>query len=217
VRDDIREEIKHMFDDDLRRFPDPPGRRARMLQHAVSGGTASRRHGREWALALVAAGIAVAVVATLLVNARTARPPQLPAGAPPPTQQAVPSPTASTPSPTAASTPTPTPTSANRPLTPFVNCVVITPATQRSTATYTAYLGYDNQNSGTVRIPFGPNNGFPGALGNGDMGQPEDFLPGRHDRVFWFATDTDQTSVWNLRGPDGVLRSVTVSVSDPRC
>jgi hypothetical protein len=98
-----------------------------------------------------------------------------------------------------------------------VDCVVITPASPGITSTFKAYLGYDNQSNRTLHIPFGPDNQFPGALGNGDEGQPEDFLPGRHDRVFWFATDSDQTVTWELRGPDGVLRSVTVSASDPKC
>jgi hypothetical protein len=64
-----------MLEEDLRQFRDAQGLRARMLQYAMTGGRPIRRRQRERMWTFAAAGLAVVVVAALLLGLRAARPP----------------------------------------------------------------------------------------------------------------------------------------------
>jgi hypothetical protein len=75
VRDEQHEEIKRMLEEDLRQFRDAQGLRARMLKYAMTGGRATQRRQRERMWTLAAAGLAVVVVAALLLGLRAVRPP----------------------------------------------------------------------------------------------------------------------------------------------
>lgn len=57
--------------------------------------------------------------------------------------------------------------------------------------------GYNNSTSNTITVPIGDNNKFTGG-GNINLGQPEEFLPGRFINLFRTPIATGQTFVWRL-------------------
>jgi hypothetical protein len=83
VTDPRRERIVAAFDRELARSPLPPGLRAQAIRGAV-GNRGDSHPRRQWALALVATVIAVAIVATLVLGTRAVRNvPTTPPGPPP--------------------------------------------------------------------------------------------------------------------------------------
>jgi hypothetical protein len=83
---------------------------------------------------------------------------------------------------------------------------------------YTAYFGYDNSTGAVVTIPVGPNNYF--TLGPEDRGQTTVFQPGRVVNAFsvtFARARSSNLAVWYLRGPDNVLRPVSVLTTSIGC
>lgn len=98
------------------------------------------------------------------------------------------------------------PGAANKAVTPIIECIV---KKQGGGNTYIGYLGYQNDNPVTVRIPIGNDNKFQ-QIDN--RGQPEIFGPGRHS----FVAQVEFVGVpqaWIIKGPDGKTRSATASSS----
>lgn len=84
--------------------------------------------------------------------------------------------------------------------------------------TYTARFGYHNTTGAAVTIPVGANNYF--TPGNQNRGQTTVFKPGRIVNAFsvTFTMSAGNTlGVWNLKGPDNLLRSVNVATNSPSC
>ncbi|MGH9839840.1 MAG: Kelch repeat-containing protein, partial [Blastocatellia bacterium] len=84
--------------------------------------------------------------------------------------------------------------------------------------TWTARFGYDNSTGAAVTIPVGANNYF--APGNQNRGQTTVFQPGRVVNAFsvtFTKGKGNNLAVWYLRGPDGVLRPVSVLTTSLGC
>lgn len=79
-----RDRIAAAFDRELDNLPFPPELRSQAVRAAAAGRHAPSHPRHQWALALVAAFIAVAVVATLVVGTRGLRPAPAKTGPPPP-------------------------------------------------------------------------------------------------------------------------------------
>jgi len=92
---------------------------------------------------------------------------------------------------------------------PILECV-----TKNSNNTYTAWFGYENDNTVNITIAVGTKNGFSPTPQN--RGQPTTFLPGRQIKVFSF-TFSSGNQVWTLTGPDNQTRTSTASPSSPSC
>lgn len=83
-----------------------------------------------------------------------------------------------------------------------------------SSSQYYAYFGYDNQNDNSVLIPVGNNNKF--HSGSQDQGQTRLFESGRQEDVFSVKFDGSNLT-WKVKGPDGILRSVTANRYSTPC
>lgn len=108
-------------------------------------------------------------------------------------------------------------------ITPIVDCVLIT------NNVYTAFFGYQNDNSQLVNIPLGANNSF--SPNPADRKQPEFFEPGRQRQVFVAAfspsgnpstypgvvASTGSSVTWSVRGPDGQVRTAIANTSTTPC
>jgi hypothetical protein len=94
------------------------------------------------------------------------------------------------------------------PVIPTLECI-----NNNNNGSYTAFLGYDNQDKLTFSIPTGVRNSFSTTT---DLGQPVEFLPGLHAKDFFIEFDGN-TIVWTLVGPDSVARTVQFSSSSPAC
>jgi hypothetical protein len=98
-------------------------------------------------------------------------------------------------------------------IVPILECVQ-----RNANGTYTARFGYHNSTGAAVTIPVGANNYF--TPGNQNRGQTTVFQPGRVINAF-SATFTKGASnnlaVWYLRGPDNVLRPVSVLTTSLGC
>jgi len=91
-------------------------------------------------------------------------------------------------------------------IVPILECVQ-----RNANNTYTARFGYGNQTGAAVTIPVGANNYF--TPGNQNRGQTTVFQPGRVTNAFSVTFSKGKGSnlaIWFLRGPDGVLRPVSV-------
>ncbi|MDX2032617.1 MAG: CSLREA domain-containing protein [Blastocatellia bacterium] len=77
--------------------------------------------------------------------------------------------------------------------------------------TYIATFGYMNSTGAAVTIPVGTNNYF--APGSQNRGQVTTFQPGRINNAFTvtFKSSGSNLGSWFLKGPDGVLRPITIS------
>ncbi len=96
---------------------------------------------------------------------------------------------------------------------PILECVQRNPNN-----TYTARFGYDNSTGAAVAIPVGANNYF--TPGNQNRGQTTTFQPGRVVNAFsvtFTKGKGNNLAVWNLRGPDGALRPVSVLTTSFGC
>jgi N-acetylneuraminic acid mutarotase len=96
---------------------------------------------------------------------------------------------------------------------PFLRCV-----RRVASGTYTAYFGYDNSTGAAVTIPVGADNYF--TPGSQNRGQTTVFQPGRVTNAFSVTLTKGNNSnlaVWYLRGPDGVLRPVSVLTTSIGC
>jgi len=89
-------------------------------------------------------------------------------------------------------------------ITPLVDCV-----RNNGGNSYTAFFGYENNNSAPVFIPVGAENQF--TKSPEDRGQPAIFLPGRNSNVFSIDFD-GRNIVWYLNGI-----KVTASKNSPSC
>ena len=78
--------------------------------------------------------------------------------------------------------------------------------------TYIATFGYENTTGAAVTIPVGTNNYF--APGNQNRGQATTFQPGRINNAFTvtFTSSGSNLGSWFLKGPDGVLRPISISI-----
>ncbi len=94
------------------------------------------------------------------------------------------------------------------PLTPLLDCV------SHSVPGYTiAFFGYTNANA-ALTVKVGKKNKF--APGAKNRGQPTQFQTGTN--VDEFAVSfTSASLTWSLKGPDGVVRTVTADASTPAC
>ncbi len=92
----------------------------------------------------------------------------------------------------------------NKAVMPLLNCVY-----NRGGGNFTAYFGYQNDNTAPVSIPIGKNNQFHPSPA--DRGQPALFMPGRHEYVFKVDFKGSQRQ-WTIRAPDG--RTYTATASD---
>ena len=91
-----------------------------------------------------------------------------------------------------------------QPVTPVFNCI-----RNNGDRTFTAFFGYNNQNTGGVYIDYGDKNKFsPGSI---NRGQPTVFLPGIHSNVFSIDYDGDNLT-WTLDGT-----SITVNKNSTQC
>jgi uncharacterized delta-60 repeat protein len=99
--------------------------------------------------------------------------------------------------------------SPTRAVRPVLECV-----TKKPNGTYTAYFGYQNDNTVPITIPVGANNKFTPNPQN--RGQPTVFQPGRVRNAFSVVFDGNNL-VWYLKGPDGQGRTSTASRNSARC
>ncbi len=105
------------------------------------------------------------------------------------------------------------PPQAREPIVPRAECVE-----ERHDGRWIAHFGYDNANRDPVVVSYGEDNRFSPARGR--RGQPVKFLPGPSrlwPRSSFRVRFDGEPLTWFLRGPDGVLRSATVSKTSPRC
>ncbi len=96
---------------------------------------------------------------------------------------------------------------------PLLNCVQ-----RNQNGTWTARFGYDNSTGAAVTIPVGANNYF--TPGNQNRGQTTVFQPGRVSNAFsvtFTKGRSNNLAVWFLKGPDGVLRPVSVLTTSIGC
>ncbi len=108
--------------------------------------------------------------------------------------------------------PMPCPSSRTYTITVPTTVVPILECVQRNAnGSYTARFGYENTGA-AVTIPVGANNSF--VPGNHNQGQTTVFQPGRRNA---FSVTFPGTSIWSLRGPDGVLRSVQALPTTNTC
>ena len=89
-----------------------------------------------------------------------------------------------------------------------VRPVLETIAYDESSGNYRALFGYLSENSVPVFIPIGENNKL---VPGDDLGQPEEFIPGRQAAVFEVELEPGETVVWSLKGPDGKTRTATAT------
>ncbi|WKN42041.1 T9SS type A sorting domain-containing protein [Tunicatimonas pelagia] len=92
-----------------------------------------------------------------------------------------------------------------------VRPVLETVAYDQKAGNYRALFGYLSENSVPVLIPTGENNKL---VPGDDLGQPEEFLPGRQAAVFEIELDAGETVVWSLKGPDGKRRTATATAPE---
>ena len=102
-----------------------------------------------------------------------------------------------------------TTTPPKKPVRPVLECV-----RKNTNGTYTAFLGYLNENTVAVTIPVGANNKFTPTPQN--RGQTKVFQPGRAQNAFSVVFDGNNLA-WYLKGPDGQGRTVTASRNSARC
>lgn len=89
-------------------------------------------------------------------------------------------------------------------LQPILDCV-----TQINDTTYTAWFGYENDDTTSIYVPVGPMNKF--SPTPNDRTQPTVFEPGRMDKVFNVAFN-GKNLTWKLNG-----NQVTASKKSPKC
>jgi hypothetical protein len=94
---------------------------------------------------------------------------------------------------------------------PFLNCIVM-----NADGSITARFGYENSTRAAITVAVGLDNFF--TPGTQNRGQVTTFQPGIVNNAF-SVTYPNLSSLggWFLKGPDGVLRSVVVSITAPRC
>jgi hypothetical protein len=115
--------------------------------------------------------------------------------------------TTATPTPTCTATPTvtPTPTATQIPVTPIAECVDV-----QTDGTLLAHFGYQNDSSAAIQIAIGAKNQL--TPGNQDVGQPNEFFPGRVVDVFTVAFPSTSTLRWVLGDT-----FVDVNIATERC
>jgi hypothetical protein len=106
---------------------------------------------------------------------------------------------------------------AGNPLIPIVHCVWT-----GDPAGPLAFFSFDNQNAVAVAIPAGAKNLLKGAPSAGpkNLGQPTTFSPGVITDAFAVglsSANPSATMTWTIKGPDGVVRSATTSITGPQC
>lgn len=89
-------------------------------------------------------------------------------------------------------------------LVPILNCI-----TQQNDTTYTAWFGYENDDTTSIFVPAGSQNKF-SPIPN-DRTQPTVFEPGKKDRVFSVVFN-GKNLTWNLNGNE-----VIASKKSPKC
>ncbi|MEK7414822.1 MAG: putative Ig domain-containing protein, partial [Planctomycetota bacterium] len=96
---------------------------------------------------------------------------------------------------------------------PILECVQL-----NANGTWTARFGYDNSTGAAVTIPVGANNYF--TPGSQNRGQTTVFQPGRIVNAFsvtFTKGKSNNLAVWYLKGPDNVLRPVSVLTTSLGC
>jgi hypothetical protein len=94
-------------------------------------------------------------------------------------------------------------------LSPVLECV-----TNLGNNSYSAFFGYNNNNS-ELTIQVGANNKF--TSGNEDRGQNTVFLAGRQVATFSVNFVSNETLTWRLVGPDNIARTSTASANSSPC
>ncbi|HUI30428.1 MAG TPA: hypothetical protein VLX91_09445 [Candidatus Acidoferrales bacterium] len=89
-------------------------------------------------------------------------------------------------------------------LQPILDCV-----TQINDTTYTAWFGYENDDTTSIFVPVGPQNEF--SPTPNERTQPIVFAPGRKDKIF-SVTFNGKNLTWKLNGNE-----VVASKKSPRC
>jgi len=101
----------------------------------------------------------------------------------------------------------------NKPVRPILECVQ-----PNGNGTYTAYFGYDNENTVPVTIPIGTDNKFTPAPISGT--QPAVFQSGRtpnYPNAAFSVVFNGEELVWTLKGPDGQSRTAVASKFSGSC
>jgi hypothetical protein len=105
---------------------------------------------------------------------------------------------------------------AGQPLIPIVHCVWTSDPVGPL-----AFFGYQNQDAVAVSVPVGTKNFLKSTPGPGpkNLGQPTVFAPGTTTDAFavGLSSNPANTKSWTIKGPDGVVRTATTSISGPQC
>ena len=89
-------------------------------------------------------------------------------------------------------------------LQPILDCV-----TQTNDTTYTAWFGYENDDTTSIFVPVGPQNKF--SPDPNDRNQPIVFTPGKQDKVFSVVFN-GKNLTWKLNGNE-----IVASKKSPKC
>ncbi|CAN5347509.1 hypothetical protein BH10ACI1_BH10ACI1_26550 [soil metagenome] len=93
---------------------------------------------------------------------------------------------------------------------PILECIQRNPNNS-----YTAHFGYENTTGEVVTIPVGANNFF--TPGNQNRGQTTAFQTGRVTNAFEVTFNNRNPAVWFVRGMDGMLRPMNITMTTLGC